>query len=77
MKKRYAMWLLGASLLELSGCQAAVAAGPTDVDTTKQLDQKLGGATVTISMDKLESMGDRTLPTRIERCGDPSDANRS
>ena len=77
MKKHYAMWLLASSLLELSGCQAAVAAGATDVDTIDQPEQELGVATVPVDMDKLESMGDRALPGRVKRCGDPSDADRS
>lgn len=45
MKKRYAMCLLASSFLELTGCQAAVAAGP-----------KLGNATVAADMNELSQI---------------------
>lgn len=56
MKTHLATWLLASGFLALSSCEAVATGAPTDVDTIKQLEQRLGDATVTVDIDQLSQI---------------------
>lgn len=55
MKTHLATWLLASGFLVLSSCEAVATGAPTDVDTIKQLEQRLGDATVAVDIESFEN----------------------